>query len=1121
MAGFGGSVKLTGESEYRRAIQQITQDLGKMSGALKTQAAEFSAAGGGMKNAEQRQNELNAAIKEQQTELNKAKTALASYSVALQAQQQRHNALTREYKAAITELDKIGKESGETSEAYKKQAEVVDKLGQELADSTASMNESKSAMSQLKSKINEASRTIDDATREMDELGKETEESGKQAEKAGNGGFTIMKGVIADLAASAIKAAVNGLKKLGSALINIGKQSYGLYAEYEQLVGGVETLFGESSDQLLEYAKNAYKTAGLSANEYMEQATSFSATLLQGLGGDTKKAVQYANMAISDMSDNANKMGTDMYMIQNAYQGFAKDNYTMLDNLKLGYGGTQAEMARLINDSGVLGKEIEVTAQTVKDVPFDKIIEAIHKTQQEIGITGTTMKEAEGTIEGSTKSVKASWDNLLVGIADGNADLSGLIQIFVDNVVTMASNAVPRIKQIVSGLKTAIKSILKQFMPEVANTVLPVIDKIYNALKTIVTFIVKNFSTIAPIVLSAAAAFAALNATMAIAGTIRAVTTALSGLTAGVGFATKAQAVWNAVMNANPIMAVVTAIGLLVGAVLVLSTTLKSDMQKAHEQTMRDLDDLKESIDAETQSYKDLQKAQQEQINAQMSEQSRYEDLYDDLMNIVDANGKVKDGYEKRASFITGQLSEAYGIEIQMIDGVIQDYDELKNTIDEVMEKKKAQIILDSQESMYKEAITKQTEALKKLNTVSEIYNNAKAEMANLDAQYAEAKKGIIEAQTPMEREYYARQLADISSLMNAKQGELTDAEKRYNEQKNLLAGYAYDIGVYEQNMALAHAGEYDKMTTVTWDYVSQFEKAGNAEIAMIEDQIKTTETNLELLREMKQKSGSDIYDDQIKAAEKQLAQLKTDLGKYRAVTKEGVDGVEFEWSDGLDDTLSQITGRTVEFRDKGEDQVQMYIDGVAYGKPKSKKEMAGIVTDTIAEITKKKPDAKTAGENLIDGVNNGISNQNKQSGVFSSIATFGKSLLSKLKSSLKENSPSKATDEMGQFLIEGLPIGMRKKEGKALQEVGAFGRNVLTTLNSELTSGTNLADIDLAANVRAAREIGSVDAGGGYRQYDSMVSAFKDALSEMKIELDDEVAGHFVERTVTRIVYA
>lgn len=332
MSGFGGSVKLTGESEYRQAIQNITRDLAGMSSALRAQASEFSNSDKGTRAAAAAQKELNEAVKSQQQAVSSAKAALAQYSVALQAQQTRHNALTKEYKEAVQELDRIEKESGETSDAYKEQAAVVDKLGQELAESTREMNDSKSAMSRLKSEINSAEKAANGATKEVDDLGDETEDAGKQARGAGDG-FTVFKGIVANLASQAITAAVNGLKKLGSSLISVGKQAYYSYSSYEQLVGGVETLFGESADTVQQYAENAYKTAGMSANEYMEQVTSFSATLLQGLDGDTAAAADAANMAMIDMSDNANKMGTSMASIQNAYQGFAKQNYTMLDNL--------------------------------------------------------------------------------------------------------------------------------------------------------------------------------------------------------------------------------------------------------------------------------------------------------------------------------------------------------------------------------------------------------------------------------------------------------------------------------------------------------------------------------------------------------------------------------------------------------------------------------------------------------------------------------------------------------------------------------------------------------------------------------------------------------------------
>lgn len=258
------------------------------------------------------------------------------------------------------------------------------------------------------------------------------------------------------------------------------KSSLEQYAEYEQLVGGVETLFKQSADIVQQYADNAYKTAGMSANEYMDTVTSFSASLLQGLGGDTAKAAEVANQAITDMSDNANKMGTSMQMIQNAYQGFAKQNYTMLDNLKLGYGGTQEEMARLINDSGVLGDAFVATANNINEVSFDKIIEAIHVVQTNMGVTGTTAAEAASTIEGSVASAKSAWTNLITGIADENADLDTLIGNFVTSAETVAGNVVPRITQILSGMGTAIEQLAPIFAAEVPTLIASVLPSIVN-----------------------------------------------------------------------------------------------------------------------------------------------------------------------------------------------------------------------------------------------------------------------------------------------------------------------------------------------------------------------------------------------------------------------------------------------------------------------------------------------------------------------------------------------------------------------------------------------------------------------------------------------------------------
>ena len=283
-----------------------------------------------------------------------------------------------------------------------------------------------------------------------------------------------------------------GLAVGATAIAGLTKQSLENYAEYEQLVGGIETLFGNSQGKVLQFAQNAYKAAGMSANEYMNTVTSFSASLLQGLDGDTRAAAIIANRAITDMSDNANKMGTDISMIQNAYQGFAKQNYTMLDNLKLGYGGTQSEMARLVNESGVLGETIEVTAETINDVSFDKIIQAIGVVQDRMGITGTTAREASSTIQGSVAATKAAWTNLLTGMSDDTADLEELVNEFVESVGTAAENIIPRIEIALEGAGELIDRLLPVIVEKVPQIINDVLPKILNSAVSIVQNLVNG-----------------------------------------------------------------------------------------------------------------------------------------------------------------------------------------------------------------------------------------------------------------------------------------------------------------------------------------------------------------------------------------------------------------------------------------------------------------------------------------------------------------------------------------------------------------------------------------------------------------------------------------------------
>lgn len=307
--------------------------------------------------------------------------------------------------------------------------------------------------------------------------------------------------------ASGITGTVGGIAKVGAVAFAavgaaavgatgvIAKQALDAYSSYEQNVGGIQKLFGnmgksveeyaaltgqstaeigdkwqtleDSQNKVLSNAQNAYKTAGLSANAYMEQVTSFSAALISSLGGDTVKAADYADMAMVDMADNANTFGTSIGDIQNAYQGFAKQNYTMLDNLKLGYGGTQKEMQRLISDASKMTDVQQKLGVTVdsSSMSFDNVVAAIHVMQESMQIGGTTAREASTTIEGSVSAMKAAWDNWLVGLGSDTADISALTGQLVDSAVVAASNIVPRVGEIVGMLIGELPAMVSQLGP--------------------------------------------------------------------------------------------------------------------------------------------------------------------------------------------------------------------------------------------------------------------------------------------------------------------------------------------------------------------------------------------------------------------------------------------------------------------------------------------------------------------------------------------------------------------------------------------------------------------------------------------------------------------------------
>jgi len=405
--------------------------------------------------------------------------------------------------------------------------------------------------------------TLEDVDKKADGAGDSVEDAG-QAAKNADSGFTTWKATLANLASTAITKVISGCTQLAEKMADVTKSAVGHYAEYEQLVGGVETLFKDSSGKLIGYAEKAYKTAGMSSNQYMDTATSFAASLIQGLGGDTAKAVELTNLAITDMSDNANKMGTDIGSIQDAYQGFAKQNYTMLDNLKLGYGGTQSEMIRLINDSGVLGEKIE----SLDNVTFDQMIEAIHKIQDNLGITGTTALEAGTTISGSWGSVQALFENILTKVGSKLAPtVMGFLQqlsdwmetIDWDAFATSVGDALQRVFDWIQ--KIDFTTFFEKGMDGVTEFIEGLGDfatKIIEVIGNIQSFI-DILITLSPIILGVVTTLGSLAVAFKIGEIIDSVKTAMTGLFAA--------------MSANPIVAVIAIIAGLVVALVTLWNT--------------------------------------------------------------------------------------------------------------------------------------------------------------------------------------------------------------------------------------------------------------------------------------------------------------------------------------------------------------------------------------------------------------------------------------------------------------------------------------------------------------------------------------------------------------------
>lgn len=743
---------------------------------------------------------------------------------------------------------------------------------------------------------------------------------------------------------TAVKVTGAALAAGGAAAFGVAKQATDAYANYEQLVGGIETLFGAQGMSLEEYAESvgkttdevndqynqlldaqtlamknasdAYKTAGLSKNEYMQTISGFAASLKQSVSSETE-AAEVANRAVIDMSDNANKMGTSMESIQNAYMGFSKQNYMMLDNLKLGYGGTKTEMERLIKDASQMTKEQQDLNVAVKDgdTSFGNIVNAISVMQRHLGIAGTTSKEAGSTIQGSASAARSAWQNVLIGIADDTQDFSALVNDFVESAGTYMDNLLPRLETSLAGIGKLIEELAPKLiarLPDLVDNVLPsfidaavsIMDGIIRALPQILKAlvdatpkfidaaisIVKNIvkalpqilkqlrkqlpkalnnlfdkvglevnvdglfrvfdnigaflknvfesvkKVIAPIIGGIVDVFnflvkifekitqekEVLALITGVAGAVVALVGAWKAYQAIHGAVVAAQAAINTVMNANPVMLLVTGVGLLVGALggLMLAS---DDAAGATARLTTSQQDYLDKIYEESRAWDEAHTARQEALVNNTSEIDATADLWGELQKITEENGKIKDGYQDRANFIINKLQDALGIEITTVDGVIQQYGHLKQSIDQVIKSKRNNILLDKYAEDYAEALIKEAELTDAVTDAENRLAWSKDLLAgyqkSLEYWEAKTRDGRDKTITQANEEYAA--VEKYTNLIKTETEILKGAETEYY---NATAALGENIAMqkgYDEMLAAATNNSVTEMDKATRHFIN------------------------------------------------------------------------------------------------------------------------------------------------------------------------------------------------------------------------------------------------------------------------------------------------------------
>lgn len=978
-ADIGAKVGIDGEKAFRDSLGAINSQLKTMGSEMKSVVSAFA----GMEDSEE-----SLAAK---SDVLQRSIALSGDKIqALQGQSDRAktklSSLADELENAKTQFGENSREALNAQNAYNRQVITVNRLETQIFNTTAEMNRMQTEMSQLNGSAGQLSDGFENTEK-----------------KALNFG-SIIKGSALAVGAFAVAA--------GAAAIGLGKEAVAAFADYEQLVGGVDTLFKGSSAELQQYAANAYKTAGMSANDYMETVTSFSASLIQSLGGDTEKAVKYADTAITDMSDNANKMGTDIASIQNAYQGFAKQNYTMLDNLKLGYGGTKEEMKRLLED-----------AQKISGVKYDissyaDVVDAIHVMQESMGIAGTTALEAEKTISGSISSLQSAVQNLLVGFGDANADMATLTQNFADALKNVITNILPVIENMVSALPEVVAAI----MPALEGMLPSLLTTVTQLLKQVVDAIFKSLPQLVP---------------AAVSGVLMIVDTLIDNIPLLISAAFELiKELANGLVKAIPelvpkivdvvigiVDTIIENLPMIIGAGIEIIVALAGAIIKAIPTLLKSVPKIISSL---VGAFKELL-GKMKEIGKNV-----IEGLWNGIGDKVDwLKGQVsgvvdkikgwfteKDGFDthspsKWSEKIGGWVMQGLGVGMKKdttaiaaarnatakIGDVIKKEIEATSAAIQKMQSDAAKAQAEEEIKQYKESLRKKTEELKKAEKKDR--KSILDEIAKLESDWNKKQASAAEK---AEQEKLNKRMTALQEFQNEYEAALSQIENKQNSLDDKLAGYGdlFEKSQSEDGKELFELGDIE-------GEIEKIQKFGEAV-----DKVKEKGISSDLLAEI---SNMDIDDA--------LAYM----GKL-----DSLSSAEFD---------KYITSYQEKQTAANEVAKKFYAD-----------EMQSLEADTLNKISSFEGDFIDVGKMLTDGVSSGI--ENGKSGLIDTITSALRAAVKAAREEMDINSPSGVFEEIGDYMGQGLDVGWISRMKSVTKNIQSSMADITKTPSLSLAGGGN-----------------------------------------------------------------